>query len=368
MGGFVRVRKGRSIRPRRELVHRALGWVPLVVLLALATLTLTHPHTALADAGPASFSLQPVQHDPANPATASYFVLTTQAGTILHEQVRVSNTGGVRGDVALYGVDATTGQTSGVVYESKSAPRGDVGAWLTLSSQQLFLDPGQSQVVSFTVMVPQGARPGQHVGGIVAENQAIEQGTPTSGVQINIQHQTIIAVQVNVPGALVERLEASKIAAAGSGGYQTLDLTLRNSGTQMLKPNGALQVFDGSGAQVQNLTLALDTFLPQTEIAYPVYVRGQALGEGTYTGQLTLRYGANNAHVLRYTTTFVVTSSDIQQVFGGTPRPAPPPIPSAASSSWLMVAAALAALLAAGGLALAISPQLRARLQMRVKG
>lgn len=356
------------MRLRRELVSRTLGWVPLVPLLALAALTLANPHTARADAGPASFSLQPVQHAAANPVTASYFVLNTQAGTILHEQVRVSNTGGTRGSAALYGVDATTGQTSGVVYEPKTAPRSDVGAWLTLTSQQVSLDPGQSQVVSFTVMVPQGARPGQHAGGIVAENLAIEQGTPTSGVQINIQHQTIVAVQVNVPGALVERLEASKIAVGGSDGYQTLSLTLRNSGTQMLKPNGTLQVFDG-GARVQNLPITMDTLLPQTEIAYPVYVRGRALGEGTYTAQVTLRYGANNAQLLRYTTTFVVTSADIQQVFGGTPRPVPPAITSDDSSSWLVVAAlTLVALLAAGGVALALAPRLRARLPVRVKG
>ncbi len=368
MGGRVGGRDGRSMCRSRRLVRRTLGWVPLVVLLTLVTLTLAASHTARADGRTASFSLKPVQQDPANPATSSYFVLNAQAGSVLHEQVRVSNTGGARGSAALYGVDATTGQTSGVVYEPKSAPRSDVGAWLTLATQQVSLDPGQSQVVSFTVMVPQGARPGQHVGGIVAENLAIEQGTPTNGVQINIQHQTIMAVQVNLPGALVERLEASKIAAGGSGGYQTLDLTLRNSGTQMLKPNGTLQVFDGGGARVQNLPITMDTLLPQTAIAYPVYVRGQALGEGTYTAQLTLRYGANNAQLLRYSTTFVVTSADIQQVFGGMPRPAPPAIILGGSSSWLIAAvAALAALLAAGGMALALSLRLRARVPLRAK-
>ena len=144
--------------------------------------------------------------------TKSYFIIDSKPGTVVKSSVRVTNTGNISGTVDLYPVDASTAQTSGAVYLSKNDPRNDVGAWITLGMHQVTLNPGQSQDVPFQVIIPGNARSGQHLGGIVAENSAPEQtDTKTQNVtigtfQVKVNTLTIVAIQVNLPGAPVEQL------------------------------------------------------------------------------------------------------------------------------------------------------------------
>lgn len=274
--------------------------------------------TAHATEGP-KFGLQPVFYDPSNPATKSYFVFDSAAGMILHNHIRVTNSGTTIGTVSLYPVDATTGQTSGVVYLSGNDTQHDVGTWITLGLQHVTLLPGQSQIIPFQVAIPSIVRPGQHVGGIVAESEAMESESTPGGstIQIHVQSLTIAAVQVNLPGTPIEQLVATGIQPGGENGYQSLLVHLSNTGTVMLKPEGELQVVDVQGTVVRNLPLKLDTLLPQTEINYPVYMKGQALKAGDYRATLTLIYGHN--HVLRFTQVFTITQQQLRQVFTSVP-------------------------------------------------
>jgi hypothetical protein len=305
-----------------------------------------------------------VSSTPGTPASASYFVFGGQPGGTIADKVRVTNTGTVRGTAALYAVDATTGQTSGAVYLSRTAPKQEVGAWVTLSVAQVTLNPGQSQTIAFQVAVPQSARPGQHLGGIVAENSAMQQASNGGSVQINIQQLSIIAVQINLPGTLVEQLTAQQVTPGGEHSYQVLYVGLHNTGTQMIKPYGTLQIADGEGHTLKTMQLKLDTFVPQTAIEYPVYVPGQALGVGQYQATLTLQYGTGK--VLHYTTTFAITQDNLQQVFGSK-APNSPPLVAAGVSAWSIGLGALGALLLGLVGGVIVVPRMRARLAQRTR-
>jgi hypothetical protein len=283
---------------------------------------------AHADGGQAQFGLQPVLYDPSNLLTKAYFIFDSKPGIIVKSSVRVTNSGTAKGSVSLYPVDAITGQTSGAVYLNQDDPHKDVGAWITLGAQQLTLNPGESQIVPFRVTIPATVRPGQHLGGIVAENLEPAGSTPTPNpnkntgtIQINVKNLTIIAVQVNLPGTPIEQMVASGIQAGGEGGYQRLLIGLSNTGTVMLKPYGTLQVTNAQGQNVENFSLKLDTFLPQTSINYPVAITGPALGAGDYQAMLNLTYG--DRQVLHYTTKFTISQQQITQVFGSNQTQAP---------------------------------------------
>lgn len=270
---------------------------------------------AHADSGQPDFSLQPVRYDPSEPLTKSYFIFDGKAGMVEKSSVRVTNSGTAKGSVGLYPVDATTGQTSGAVYLNQNDPRKDVGSWITLGTQQLTLDAGQSQIVSFQVTIPASVRPGQHLGGIVAENLTQSNSSESnSAIQIKVKNLTIIAVQVNLPGTTIEQLVGTGVQAGGQNGYQQLLIGLSNAGTDMLKPSGTLQIADTQGKMIKNFSLTLDTFLPQTAINYPVTVTGQGLAPGNYQAILNLTYGHNQA--LHYTTKFAITQQQVTQVFG----------------------------------------------------
>ncbi|MGH2493979.1 MAG: WxL protein peptidoglycan domain-containing protein [Ktedonobacteraceae bacterium] len=289
----------------------------LLALLASGILSIAFGFTvAHAAGGQASFSMQPVVYNPSNILTKSYFIFDGRPGIVEKNSIRVTNTGNIPGTANLYTVDATTAQTSGAVYLSKNSPRNDVGAWATLAVQQVTLNPGQSQIVSFQLAIPGNARSGQHLGGIVAENAAQQTSTSTKNnntFQVKVKTLTIVAIQVNLPGTPVEQLAATSIQSGGDNGYQRILVGLNNSGNMMLKPFGSLQVSNAQGQVVKNITLKLDTFLPQTSITYPVNIAGQALGAGNYQAALTLTYGSGK--VLHYNASFTITQQQLAQVF-----------------------------------------------------
>jgi hypothetical protein len=323
---------------------------------------------ARADTGSAQFSIRPVAPNSTASSTAPYFIFDAQAGATIQSKVRITNIGTATGSVALYPVDATTGQTSGVVYHTSTDPRTDVGSWVSVGAQHVTLAPKQDQIIPFSITVPASARPGQHVGGLVAEDLAV-QGGSSSSVQINIQHLSIVAVQVNLPGKQSQRLDATAIQAGGMSNYQILYLGLSNTGTQMLKPTGTLQVTDMSGHQLKQMRMTLDTILPKTAIDYPIYVDGQALGVGRYKGVLSLTYGSPQ-QTLNHTFQFEITAADITQVFGSRPTNTPPGVGitwggDSVPNVLVIVGGAVALLLVALGASLFFVPALRARTPFR---
>lgn len=145
------------------------------------------------------------------------------------------------------------------------------------------------------------------IGGI--PNKLIEN---KGNVQVRTRLLTIIAVEMILPGPPIETLTATDVQAGGANNYQTLQLALHNTGNQMLKPFGKLQVMDAHGAPLQTLPITMDTFLPATSILYPVNLK-KALGDGGYQIILTLTYG--NHHTLRYKSSFTITPQQVLRAF-----------------------------------------------------
>lgn len=261
----------------------------------------------------ATFSITPTGRE-------GYFIFHGSPGAVVRGQVRVTNVSNVAGRVVLSPVDATTGQTSGAVYLSTSAPRRGVGAWITIGAHTLALGPQRSGVVAFYVSVPRNITGGQHLGGLVAAPvQPQRTNVSRSGrrtFRVNIREISIVAVQVNVPGTLVQRITLSGVRASGRPGYQTLLIGLANAGNTLVKGAGAMRVSRAGGGVVLGQHFPLDTLVPDTSIAYPVYVRGRRLGPGHYVAYLTVRYGAG--HVVRGTFPFTIGSAQVRETYGTT--------------------------------------------------
>jgi hypothetical protein len=308
-------------------------------LFVAAALAVAACAPASAATGQAVFALHPEHYDPSLPVTQSYFVVKAQPGDTITNSVRVVNTGVQPGTVLLYPVDATTGRTSGAVYLDGTKPRRDVGSWLTVGTRSLTLGAGQSAVVPVALHVPATARPGDHLGGVVAENAAVSQGSGKGALRIRVRHLTIVGYEVQVPGPAVAAVDVTRVRAAGEGGYQFVDLHLANTGALTSKPTGTLVVTASNGKQVASQAFKLDTFLPGTAIDYPVLLPKQALAPGRYKAAVTLAYGAAAIGYRRATGAtqtvsrelpFTVTDDQYHAVFKGAP---PLKAPQAAASS-----------------------------------
>jgi hypothetical protein len=314
----------------------------LVAVVALAGFV--GPAAPASAAGP-TFALKP-----ATQAKLGYFVLAGQPGSTLRGKVEVINVGSKSGKTSLYAVDATTGQTSGAVYRSKGEPRPGVGGWIKLGKTSLELNPGQAQVVPFTVQVPSEASAGQHLGGIVAQrstqvaNQAPSGGKKTSGFKVKIQALSVLAVQVNVPGPERPRMVLSGIKPGNQPGHQSLLLGIGNTGNVLVKGTGSLKVVNHSGQQVQSQSFNLDTFVPESHIDFPVYIRGKALAPGRYRGTVSIDYRGRS---LTRTFPFTITAGQVAQVFGS-PAAQGAPVASSSSDRTLLYIFGAVALLSLG--------------------
>jgi hypothetical protein len=271
-----------------------------------------------ARAGGPSFALKPIS--PAKRGGYSvkrgYFVFSGRPGQTVHGEVRVIDVGGTGGRTSLYAVDATTGQTSGAVYRSRQEPRRDVGGWIALEHGSVELAPGKSKVVPFTIRIPSGATPGQHLGGVVAQRSMSSAGGEGKGrhnFQVKVQELSVVAVQVDLPGPQRVKMTLTGIGAGGQPGHQALLLGIGNAGNVLLKGRGSLKVVDHSGRLVQSRRFGLDTFVPHTHIYFPVYVQGKALPPGRYRGTIAISY---RGHSLTRTFPFTISAAQARQVFG----------------------------------------------------
>ena len=283
---------------------------------------------ASANSGAASFALIPQHYDPSLRASESYFIAVARPGQTYTNSVRIRNLGTRTGTALLYAVDATTGQTSGAVYLDRTKPRVGVGAWITLGARSVTLAPGQSKIVPVTVRVPAGARPGDHLGGIVAENEALTSASGKGALQIKIRHLTIAAMLVQVPGGARAQMLVSGVKAGGQHGYQYVYAHLENTGAFATKPTGRVLISDASGKQVASRALKLDTFVPGSAIDYPVLLPNRALSPGIYRAKIDLTYSAaalgyrrtaGASQTIGGTFAFQVTSGQYKTVFQGVP-------------------------------------------------
>ena len=299
-------------------------------LFASALFALGHPlGAAAATTGPV-FGLRAE----GNPAIG-YFVYGLAPGATQTGAIIVSNTGTRSGTVKLYPADATTGRTTGTVYITDRPPSG-TGTWLQLATTSLTLAPGRSARVPFTVNVPAEAKPGQWVAGIVAEAAQTAQQTSSTnktGVRIRIRNLTIVAVQTNVPGAAIVSFTVGSVSTGGQHGFQQLIVRFTNGGNQLRKPRGSATILDSKNRVVETLTYAMDTFLPQTSIEYPLLL-SKALPPGDYTARIRLTSpGASPASAdttVTATRSFSVSNHDVTQVFTSSK---PTQVPSSATGA-----------------------------------
>jgi hypothetical protein len=295
----------------------------------------------------AAFSITPTAHK-------AFFVYDTTPGSVVTGQVRVINVSPVAGRVALYAVDATTGQTSGAVYLGRTAPKRGVGSWIRLSTPGITLGPHQRAVVPFSVRIPSSSGSGQHLGGIVAAplqprtTQVTHKGR--SSFRVNIREIAIVAVEVNLPGPKQQFMSITSLTPSGRPGYQTLEIGLSNGGNTLLKGHGKLTVTNANGTQLLAKRFMLDTFVPHTQIAYPVYVTGKRLPLGRYIGRVTVTYGLG--HTVTRTFGFTISTKRLRETFGSTvPGGVLPGTPPSSSSTPVWALALGALLLLALGIA-----------------
>ena len=224
--------------------------------------------------------LAPAHPDASRPVTESYFVLDVAAGQSSSDAVLVSNTAGTPAEVQVDAVDGVTGVTSGAVYGNRGAPVQRAGAWITPEVASTTVGAQSRSTVGFTVRVPAGATPGDHLAGLAFEHA--HPSTAVGRLAVTTVTRSVIGILVHVPGpsSFHLHIDRAQILREPSGSGPSVVLTLGNDGTTLGKPSVAITV-DGPSGYHRFLYRELDTVLPGDTIPYPVALE-ESLGPGDY--------------------------------------------------------------------------------------
>lgn len=291
-------RVGRDFIKRSRMTQRpSVRIISLLLLvggLAAANGLMAHAQQAQ----PGSFSVGPSPdndvNNPKNPArerseiSKSWFSFQAGPGDQITDSLRVVNVGRVPVSVLVYPVDATTGKSTGLVLMDRSSPKAGVSTWVELEAQTLDLVGGETRDVRFTVNVPPSAPSGEHWGGLIVEDTNVR-GDPTQfGVRQVVRAG--VSLGVTLPGPRSERLAIRGVSQRVANTLdQVFTIDIANEGNVMLKPEGALELTDGSGKTVARLDLKLNNVLARTSVPYELVWPDATVPSGRYTATVTLR-------------------------------------------------------------------------------
>jgi hypothetical protein len=216
------------------------GVAVAAALLALASsVVLTNP-TQAADNG--TWSVTPISKG--QQAPRQFFFFEVSEGQALRDAVTITNNSDVDQALTVYAADAfNVSDGAGFGLRPLGEPNNDIGSWIRIPEgrQRVNLPPGDSVNVPFTMRVPTGTTPGDHVGGIVTVEPAPQAVGDTSqvitrraiGVRIYARVAGPLTPSLNVESVRLDAVPA-RLPFIGRQGGAVVTYTVRNSGNVRL--------------------------------------------------------------------------------------------------------------------------------------
>jgi hypothetical protein len=238
----------------RSLIKALAATVVAGALLAGPASAGTPPRTDPTPAGSAAtFGIQPATATATDKSRDSFTYQATP-GAQKTDYVAVSNYSTSPLKLRIYATDAYNTADGGfTVLPLATKPR-DVGLWVSFPTTIVTLAAKSSQILPFTLKVPNDAKPGDHVGGIMLS--LTTQATDAKGGQIEVESRVGTRLQVRVPGALKAQLTVSHVSVSYHGssnpfgsGSVTVSYTVANTGNVRLSGTQKVHVsglFGGS--------------------------------------------------------------------------------------------------------------------------
>ncbi|MBM7820773.1 hypothetical protein JOE63_003250 [Cellulosimicrobium cellulans] len=239
--------------------------------------------------GDLSWGLLPADND--HGTDRPNFSYAVRPGDTITDTVVVTNRSAQRLELRTYAADAFT-TTSGQLDLLPAAERStDLGAWITLGSGSITVDPGQSIDVPFTIAVPADASPGDHSAGVITS--LVQQASAST---VALDRRLALRVHARVEGALAPAVEVSDVevvhhdvANPFGTSSATVRYTLTNTGNARVVPAESVAVTGPFGwAATTASDGELPELLPGSALEREVAVTGvRPLGRADATVDVT---------------------------------------------------------------------------------
>ncbi|MEU7606016.1 DUF916 domain-containing protein [Streptomyces sp. NPDC041003] len=236
----MRTRSSTRSRTRTSLHGLLLG-----LLLLGAGL---FPATAATAADNGTWGVFPTPEAGAAMTDRAYFFHQGAAGTSLADSVTILNSSDKDLTFQIFATDAMNTPAGGAfaLLPVETRPK-DVGAWIALPPETagtVTVPAKGRKDIPFTVKVPADATPGDHVGGIVALNTAVEGVQQDGKVQVGVKRSVGARLYFRVPGPLTPGLSVEDVRISRSApllpwvkdARATVSYTLVNRGNVVVEP------------------------------------------------------------------------------------------------------------------------------------
>ena len=240
---------------------RPLGAVTLALAAGLlAALVLPAP-PALAAEG-TSWSVAPA--DTAVGQDRGNFEYALAPGAVVDDAFEIRNDGTEALTLEVYAADAFTTREGNIDLLPAGTPSTDAGTWVSLGSNQVTLQPGETSVVPFQIRVPADAVPGDHPAGVISSLRSAD-----ASAEVQVDRRLGSRLYIRVDGALSPAAEVTDLVTSYSGsldpfGVGTLDIayTLTNTGDTRVTATSAVEAagpfgLAGASAPVEQLAEVL---------------------------------------------------------------------------------------------------------------
>ena len=182
-----------------------------------------------------SWALAPAGND-ANGGTGNRPDLSYVAdpGSVIEDAVTLYNLSNVPLTFEVYGTDAFNDANGDFALLGTDEAPTQVGTWIGIGGRQVPVPARTEVTIPITITIPESARPGDHVGAILAANAATS--TDDDGRQITLDRRTGPRLYVRVNGPLVSELAIADIETDHAGslnplsGVTTVRYTIENRG------------------------------------------------------------------------------------------------------------------------------------------
>ncbi len=256
-----------AVRPRRR------SWLLAAGLAVVASAACVPP----AVAGDGGVGFRP-HSEAGSTLDGGFLVLRVAPGGRAAGSFVMTNSRSEPANVAIYPADGLTGATTGIVYGGAGEPLRRAGSWLTPDARSAILGARSERVVTFTVHVPDGTPPGDHVGSVVLQQSATGDGPITQILRSVVP----VFVEVAGPAARSLAVEGAGVGVApGSRSAPAVTVTMRNTGRRICRPRLSVAL-DGGAERGAPVSRQLDAILPGDTVPY-VLRWPRELQAGRYT-------------------------------------------------------------------------------------
>lgn len=219
-----------------------------------------------------SWALGPAgSDDPNQPSDRTTLAYTAAPGSVINDAVTLYNLGNVDLDFTVYATDAVNTDDGTVELLSKDEAPDGVGSWVYVGLDDVTLAAGRQATIPIQIVVPDDARPGDHIGAVLASSRT--SGAGDEGV-VALDRRTATLIQLRVDGPVAAELAITELesdfdnSVSPLGGSMTVSYMIENRGDVSVSGVSNVTVGGPFGLAEQSLApLQFRTLLPGESIA-----------------------------------------------------------------------------------------------------